>query len=128
MDLTKTPGQLATEAADAIRALNHRTLDKGSYDNPAEAGAAAYALRTLVERLPQSLTQLGTALTAFDDDTAIRTDDGSDATYSVAECLAAIEAAHEHLGQLLGELAIVSARTSHMGGHWSADEDDVDAE
>ena len=67
MDLTKTPPALATEAAEAIRALNHLTigLDHKGYENPAEAGATAYALRTLAERLPQTLDQLSTALVRF---------------------------------------------------------------
>lgn len=129
MDLTKTPAALATDAAEAIRGLNHLTigLDHKGYENVADAGAAAYALRTLVERLPQSLDQLGTALQGFAADEAIRMDDGTDPAQAVAECTAALAVARPILGQLLAQLATVSARTSHMGGHWPADEDDVDA-
>ena len=126
MDLTKTPGQLATEAAEAIRALNHRTIDAESYDTPPSVGGAAYGLRTLTERLPQSLDQMEAALLRFEAEDGIRMDDGTDPTYAVAECAAALAVARQHLGQLLGELSIVSARTSHMGGHWP-DEDDHDS-
>ncbi|MGW7469542.1 hypothetical protein ACWGJT_33965 [Streptomyces xantholiticus] len=124
MDLTKTPGQLATEAAEAIRALNHRTLglDSEGYDAPPSVGEAAYAIRTLIERLPQALDQMDNALQNFAAQRAIRMDDGTDPTYATAECAAAIAAAKPLLDQLLSEVSIVSARTSHMGGHWP-DED-----
>ena len=127
MDLTKTPGQLATEAAEAIRALNHRTIDAKAYDAPPSVGEAAYGLRTLTERLPQSLQQMESELLRFDAEDSIRMDDGTDPAYAVAECAAALAAARQHLDHLLGELAIVSARTSHMGGHWPADEDELEA-
>lgn len=131
MDLTKTPPALATEAAEAIRALNHLTigLDHKGYEHPAEAGATAYALRTLAERLPQTLDQLSTALVRFANEDAIRMDDGTDPIQAVAECTGRLAVARPILGQLIAELATVSARTSHMGGHWPADdEDDVDAD
>ncbi|WP_030390470.1 hypothetical protein [Streptomyces sp. NRRL S-241] len=124
----KTPGELATEAAEAIRALNHRTLDKASYENPAEVGAAAYALRMLVERLPQTLDQLRTGLLWFGAENTIRMDDGTDPRDAVAECSASLLVARQHLQGLLDELALVSARTSHMGGHWPDHEDDQDDE
>ncbi|MEU5547645.1 hypothetical protein AB0G85_35695 [Streptomyces sioyaensis] len=71
MDLSKTPGRLATEAADAIRALNYKTLND-SYEDPPAAGEAAYALKPLVERMPQALQQLDAALLRFDANDAIR--------------------------------------------------------
>ncbi|WP_331717668.1 hypothetical protein OG264_39575 (plasmid) [Streptomyces xanthophaeus] len=120
----KTPGELATEAAEAIRALNHRTLDKASYENPAEAGAAAYALRMLVERLPQTLDQLRTGLLWFGAENTIRMDDETDLRDAVAECSASLLVARQHLRGLLDELALVSARSSHMGGQWPEHEDD----
>lgn len=124
MDLTKTPGQLATEAAEAIRALNHRTLGlkPEGYDAPPSVGEAAYAIRTLIERLPQALQQMDTALLRFDEEAAIRMADGTDPTIAVAECGAAIMQAKPLLAQLLSELSTLSSRTSHMGGHWP-DED-----
>jgi uncharacterized membrane protein YdfJ with MMPL/SSD domain len=125
MDLSKTPGQLATEAADAIRALNHKTLND-SYETPPAVGEVAYALRTLVERLPQALNQMTAGLVGLDDESAIRMDDGTDHVYAVAECVAANQAAQSLLEQLQAELAIVSARTSHMGSHWPDDEGDED--
>jgi hypothetical protein len=126
MDLTKTPGQLAGDAAEAIRALNHRTLDRKGYSAPPAVGEAAYAIRTLIERLPQSLDQMATALTWFGAEDAIRMDDGTDPHQAVAECAAAIAVGRQHLAQLLDELAVVSSRTSHMGGQWDSAEDEDD--
>ncbi|MCQ1582603.1 hypothetical protein [Streptomyces parvus] len=122
MDLSKTPGQLATEAAEAIRALNHRTIDAESYETPPSVGEAAYGLRTLIERLPQSLEQMESELLRFGSTDFVRMDDGSDPTYAVAECVSALAAARPLLAQLLAEIRIVSARTSHMGANWPADE------
>ncbi|WP_329156461.1 hypothetical protein OIU91_43215 (plasmid) [Streptomyces sp. NBC_01456] len=122
MDLSKTPGQLANEAADAIRALNHKTLND-SYEHPPAVGETAYALRTLIERMPQALEQMERALLDFGSTNAIRMDDGTEPTAAAAECVAAIAVAQPLLKQLQAELAIVSARTSHMGGHWPEDDD-----
>ncbi|MEU3137586.1 hypothetical protein ABZ691_33075 [Streptomyces sp. NPDC006854] len=122
MDLSKTPDQLASDAAESIRALNHRTIDPESYDTPPTLGNTAYNLRTLVERLPQALDQMESELLRFGSTDFVRMDDGTDPTYAVAECVSALAAARPLLDQLLAEMRIVSARTSHMGANWPADE------
>lgn len=124
MDLTKTPTQLASEAAEAVRALNHRTLDPKSFDQPGDASDVADAVRTLTERLPQLLTQLGAGLARFDETQAIRMDDGSDPVTAVAECKAALDTARAQLIAVTSTLGIVTARASHMGGHWDAADED----
>ncbi|MEU7154715.1 hypothetical protein AB0B15_42955 [Streptomyces sp. NPDC045456] len=125
MNLTdKAPAQLANDAAELIRALNHKTFDKGAYETPPAAGEAAYGLKTLVERLPQALGQLETGLLELGSVGAIRMTDGTDPTRAVAECVSALAAARPLLSQLLDELAIVSARTSNMGAHWPDEEED----
>ncbi|MFI1532791.1 hypothetical protein [Streptomyces griseus] len=122
MDLSKTPDQLARDAAESIRALNHRTINPESYDTPPTLGNTAYSLHALFERLPQSLEQMEDELLRFGSTGFVRMDDGSDPTYAVAECVAALAAARPLLDQLLAEIRIVSARTSHMGANWPADE------
>jgi hypothetical protein len=54
----RTPAQLADEAAEAIRSLNHATLFPGAgYEYASDVYDAIGSLRVLAERLPQALTQ-----------------------------------------------------------------------
>ncbi|MFD5428504.1 hypothetical protein [Streptomyces sp. NPDC127084] len=124
MDLSKTPAELATEAAEALRALNHRTLDSKAYTAPPAVGDTAHGIRTLIERLPQTLDQMNAALLRLDVEKAIRMDDGTDPEVAVAVCEAALRRAQLLTDDLLKELSIVSARTSHMGGQWDAADDE----
>ncbi|MFB7475578.1 hypothetical protein [Kitasatospora sp. NPDC056184] len=61
----KSPAQLATEAGDLVRSLNHATLDSGAYAYPGDVDATVQALAILTGRLPQAISQSGTALTAM---------------------------------------------------------------
>lgn len=55
----KTPAQLADDAAEAIRALNHATLSpRDGWEYPADAYSVVGNLGTLVMRLPQLLEQV----------------------------------------------------------------------
>ncbi|MFB7747660.1 hypothetical protein [Streptomyces sp. NPDC056132] len=124
MDLDKPPAALAADAAEAVRALNHRTLDPASFENPADAGDVALHLKSLIDRLPQALNQLGAGLYRFDADQRIRMDDGTDPCDTVADCLAALNVARANLTAVASALGVVSARTSHMGGFFNDDDED----
>jgi hypothetical protein len=55
----KTPAQLADDAAEAVRALNHATLSpRDGWEYPADAYSVVGNLGMLVMRLPQVLEQL----------------------------------------------------------------------
>ncbi len=54
-----TPAELAGQAAEAVRALNHATLPgTGRLEYPADAYEVAGQLSVLAARLPQALAQL----------------------------------------------------------------------
>lgn len=129
MDLTRTPEQLARDAAEAIRALNHRTIDSFTdsdvYAVPPTVGETALQLKTLLERLPQSLDQMSSGLSYLAAAGKIRMDDGTDPVTATAECVTAVNVANQHLNEALVELRLIASRTSHMGANWpDEDEDD----
>lgn len=71
-----TIADLADTAAEAIRALNHASLDGRSIDLH-ELYHALGALATLADRLPQACRQLAAAL----DGRSLTADDATDADY-----------------------------------------------
>lgn len=121
MDLDRTPAQIANSAAEEIRALNHRTLDPRAYTQPADVSDVVNALMTLVQRIPQALTQAETALRVQEERGAIRLDYGNGSQQELVSAFVAaltglqegrglLERAHEQLRDAAGPL-------SHMGGH-----------
>jgi hypothetical protein len=54
-----TPAQLAAEAAEKIRLINHRTRStRDGWEYPADAYSVVGNLVALVERLPQAIEQI----------------------------------------------------------------------
>ena len=113
-----TVGQLAEQAAEAIRALNHLTRPATTaLRDPAEAGDLAAALSCLTGRLPQLLGQLNRWLTGQQQAGHLQTDTRPSAPDSAAAVQAvtghldqaaacaqqvsdALDAAHQHLAHL----------------------------
>lgn len=131
MDLNRTPAKIADAAAEEIRALNHRTLDPGAYEQPPEVSGAVSALMTLVQRLPQAVRQAQSGLMTLDDQNMIRLDYGdgsrtelvnavSTAVFGLTEACGLLERAAQELKAAAGPL-------SHMGGPWPADGEDDEA-
>src|SRR4051812_47572763 len=57
------PWDLAAEAAEAVRAINHITADAGEgYQHPVDVDATLAELSLLASRLPQALAQARTSL------------------------------------------------------------------
>ena len=75
----RTPAEHASDAAEAIRALNHS--DHG-YEWPSDVDRVIVELEILASRLPQAFRQAETWLTRHQD--GIGTDDGSDPGRTVA--------------------------------------------
>jgi hypothetical protein len=72
----QTAEQLATQAAEAIRGLNHLTRDKGSLHTPAEVVRVLAALGEAVARLPQLLSQLDGLVERWTDEDLVAIDYG----------------------------------------------------
>lgn len=71
-----TADELAEQAAEAIRGLNHLTRDAGSLRTPAEAYRVLSALSAATERLPQTLQQLDALLQLWTEQGVVSIDDG----------------------------------------------------
>lgn len=125
MDLTRTPAEIASAAAEETRALNHRTLDPKAFTQPGDVSDVANAVATLVQRLPQTLQQLEAGLEALYDHDAIRLDDiregyasQKDISDRVSAVRSALRDAREDLSQAYATLQRATGPLSHMGGRW----------
>ncbi|WP_051835683.1 hypothetical protein [Streptomyces sp. NRRL S-481] len=72
------PQDLANQAADAIRSLNHATQNaKGELNYPSDAYALVASLAQLTRRLPQSFEQISRFLGALAKTGAVTADHGA---------------------------------------------------
>jgi hypothetical protein len=130
MDLNREPHQMASAAAEEIRALNHRTLDADkAFTYPGQVSDTANGIATLLERLPQALRQMEAGLEQLRDDNAIRLDDRPENETSqkdIHDQVFAVTQALSRTRELLGEahtaLRQATGPLSHMGGLWEDDE------
>lgn len=108
-----TPGEMAEDAAEALRALNHLTLAAPSAGVPGWEGVGdVYRVlgdvRVLADRVPQMCDQLATALERIGDRAEWRTDGGADQPPDVVaaaavEALGAARCIAEDLGRTFGQ-------------------------
>lgn len=114
--ITNPPAlELAEQAAEAVRELNHRTRDARAFTGPAELYRLVAELALLAGRLPQLLDQLEDWLHAEHDAGRLRSDtrtapdriiaaagadlaDAGDAAHDLAHVLAAAQQQLAHLG------------------------------
>jgi len=116
-ELTLT--QLAEQAAEAVRAMNHLTRPgAGALDDPAEVCEIVVALSCATARLPQLLAQLSSWLVGERRAGRLRVDAWSDTPAAATVAAAAtaltqaasgavrasheLDAAHQHLAHLAG--------------------------
>jgi pantothenate kinase len=85
------PGKLADQAAEAIRALNHATLNQQI--SAPEISRVMQSLATMVDRLPQTFEQLARQLDKRRAQGQIRMEDGRDPAGPVAEVVARLNEA-----------------------------------
>lgn len=130
MDLNRKPSTIASAAAEEIRALNHASLDRKAFENPADVSDTANALLQLLERLPQALSQLEAGLLELSDNQRIRLDDKPPAETSrkdisdqVFAVVWALGQTRDRLGQAHTELREATGPLSHMGSPWEVNED-----
>ena len=143
--LALPPQDLADLAAEAVRALNHVTIETrpghGGYRTPSDADATLANLQVLVERLPQALSQMARWLDGQGIDGRLRHDTypaHQDRATSARQGRLTASAATDELGAARGMLTIAGAdlarardHSSHLGAfgddpHTGADLDDVD--
>lgn len=106
------PAKAARDAAEAIRKLNHATLNQ---QIPAPVlSSAAQALCALVDRLPQALEQIGAQLKQRHAQGAIRMDTGENPAGAVAETTVALEDAVQHLADVSRSLHLAASPLFHM--------------
>ncbi len=91
---------LAADAAETIRQLNHQTLHRQALTGPAELDLAVAELAVMARRLPQLLRQLDRWLHTEQHAGRIRTDDATDPAAVVARAAADLA----HAGRLAHEL------------------------
>jgi hypothetical protein len=66
---TSTPAQLAADAAEAVRALNHATLDappRLGWEFPSDAYSTVAGLSLAAMTMPQAFDQIGALIEALD--------------------------------------------------------------
>jgi hypothetical protein len=77
----KTPAQLADDAAEAIRAINHRTMSSGDdWQYPGDAYSVVGNLSQVAMMLPQALDQIGALVERLDQAGNLRSDKDTLAT------------------------------------------------
>lgn len=130
----KTPYAIANEAAEAIRQLNHATLNAKEMTAP-EISSTVRELADMIGRLPQTFEQLASHLKKQRSLDAVLMEDGRDPAAPVAEVLAALHQAvsitepanRETWGTPAGPLAHALSEASgwlyNMGASYNPDED-----
>jgi hypothetical protein len=109
-------------AAEAVRALNHATINPGAYSYPGDVYSMIGELQTLAQRLPQALGQAVDALEAMDDAGTVVDVEHPDRTaatvVAVAESLAQ---AAGHADSIARELAAAHVPAGRLAGTDPAD-------
>ncbi|MET8571869.1 hypothetical protein [Streptomyces sp. NPDC004783] len=128
MDLNRTPAEIARNAAEEIRALNHVTLNTKAYETAPAVSEVVSALVTLVERMPQALQQAEAGLEALYDRDQIRLAGPDSSQKALAEAVSTVTVSLEYvrndLDGVLRELKAAAGPLSNMGGPWPDEDDD----
>jgi hypothetical protein len=90
---TMTPREIASQAVEAIRALNHLTYGGGELGSPDEVRDIIASLGLVGQGLPQLCEQLARFLVAAQEDGQVRHGSGADPDLSVTEVMEALTAA-----------------------------------
>jgi len=105
---------LADQAAQAVRELNHRTRGAGAFTGPAELYRLVAELALLVGRLPQLLGQLDQWLHTEHDAGRLRTDNRTDPGPAVRDAAAHLADASDAAHDLAHVLASAQQRLAHL--------------
>jgi hypothetical protein len=105
----------ASNAAAAIREINHETFDKRALPYPPMVSEIVQPLVTMLDRLPQTLEQLARAVHRHQADGLIRTDDGSDPDEAAAYAIRYLGQANEILQEGSKSLHRAASLLFHFG-------------
>lgn len=108
----RTPAELASRAAEDIRAINHALYDGIAY--PGDAYSTVGNLTHLVSMLPQALTMIRSAVEKLERTAALYSDRGTLADDLVA-AYAGLEQAAADAQTLYGSISRAHAALSHIG-------------
>lgn len=117
MNLDRTPAQISDEAAEAVRALNHRTrVESDDWQYPGDAYSTVSNLAYLAGGLPQALTQIRALMQRLESSGNLRSDKDSigsdlhetyagldDAKAAAEQLYTALNRAHAGLGPIAYE-------------------------
>jgi len=120
----QTPTELVRAARDHIQALNHTTMRLESMPYAGEISSTVQALIDLVDRLPQSLDQLGVGLREIEKRDGIRLDHDASVRQEVQLAMEGLEEARKALGPVSVALQKAAGPLFHMGAPYPPDEDD----
>jgi len=107
--------ELAEQAAEALRELNHRTRDPRAFTGPAELYRLVGELALLADRLPQLLDQLDRWLRAEHDVGRVRADTCTDPGRIIAAAGAELADAGDAAHDLAHVLAAARQHLAHLG-------------
>jgi hypothetical protein len=108
-----TPREIATQVAEAIRALNHLTYGGGELGSPDEVRDIIASLGLMGQGLPQLCEQLARFLVAAQEDGQVRHGSGADPDLSVTEVMEALNAAGQAADMMTA--ALEEAHTAATG-------------
>ncbi|MEV7994683.1 hypothetical protein AB0O67_23005 [Streptomyces sp. NPDC086077] len=119
MDTTATdPAQSVRNAAEAVREFNHLTFPRAdqtpALPYPGDAYDAISALKTLAQRLPQAIEQIGTALDVLTAAGHLGASDGEDPQRHVANVQGFLITAMEQAGGLAQCLDLAHSAVSPL--------------
>ena len=114
----------AARAAEAVRALNHATLQPGALEDPSQVSSIVIDLLTAVQRIPQALTQIQEWLYLEAEAGRVRDDRGGRGggipaltPLGTVEAVAAqLTEASVHLRRYSLAMQIAAAHLSHLAG------------
>jgi hypothetical protein len=111
---TMTIGEVATHAAEAVRALNQLMADGGELAGPGEARVVVGRLALMGQQLPQLCEQLARFLVVHCEDGRIVTGTGGDADAVLAEVSEALSAAGRAADMMAAALAEAGAKAAGL--------------
>ena len=107
---------LAQQAAEALRELNHRTRDSPAFTGPAELYWLVGELALLAGRFPQMLNQLDRWLRAEHDGGRVRSDTCIDPGRIIVAAAAELADAGDAARDLARVLGTAQRHLAHLGG------------
>jgi hypothetical protein len=111
---TRTPCEIASQAAHAIAVLNELTHGGGELSNPNDVRAIVGSLELIGQSLPQLYEQLARFLVVQHEDGQLSHETGRDAEDSVTDAIEALTAAGQAADMMTAALTEARAATEPL--------------